>query len=654
VRLILTASLLLPLAGADLPVTRVIVYKNGVAYFERSGAVPAGEPARLEFRSGEMDDVLKSLVLEDRAGGKVQRLRYELAEPVQRKLAETPFQLQNQMALILLLDQWRGAKIEVKSGAALVTGLIVSGRLAALAQGEQLQELTLLTDAGELRTLDVGRAGSVRLLDAKLDQQLKDALGVLASARSREKRAVTVDAGTAARNLLVRYLTPAAVWKSSYRLVFPDTGDPVLEGWAIVDNASGEDWNNVELTVVSGKPVSFVTQLYEPKFLTRPRAELAAEGAVAPEVYAGAVTESADTEAGAPQRKMAAGRMALMSAPMAAPPPAPMALSAVVAAVQSRESGELFEYRFSTPVSARKGESAMIPFVQQAIAARRVYVYSDRSSPNPRSAAELTNNTGKTLDGGPLTIYQGASYAGEALMETLKATDKRLISFAVDLGTRITTNLDSSTEVVREIKALRGVLTRKTAVTTTTTYTIQNVDAREKTLIVEHPASSAKVVSPKPEESTGERHRFSVRLLPKGAQKLVVVEEDVNDESLMLSNATPDSLLIYLENKTLPAAGRKQLETIQARKNDLAAVDATLRRIESEMSEIVRDQERLRANLGSLNRVGGQQEMVQRYVAEMAKGDTQLAALRDRQAEARKRKAALEAEIADSIRNLQF
>jgi hypothetical protein len=171
---------------------------------------------------------------------------------------------------------------------------------------------------------------------------------------------------------------------------------------------------------------------------------------------------------------------------------------------------------------------------------------------------------------------------------------------------------------------------------------------------VEHPVSGSKVVSPKPDESTGDRHRFALRVPAKGPAKLVVVEEDVVEDSLMLTSATPDALLVYLENRSLPPAGRKQLETIQARKNDLAAVDGAARRNDAEITEITRDQERIRQNLNSLNRVGGQQDLVQRYVGELAKGDTQLASLRDRQAESRRRKAALEAEINDLIRKLEF
>ena len=642
-------------AAADLPVTKVIVYKNGVAYFERAGSPPAGQPARMEFKASEMDDVLKSLVVEATAGGKVRSLRYELNEPTAKRLADLPIVPSANQPLALLLDQLRGAKAEFLIGGQKVAGTIISGRLAPLPNQGQRQEVAVMLDNGDLKTIDLDTVASVRLLDPRLQQQFAEALATIAQSRSNDKKVVTVQMDGATQ-IVARYLVPAPVWKSSYRLVLPDNGAPQLEGWAIVDNASGEDWNNVELTVVSGKPVSFITRLYDPKYLERPRAELAGGQPVAPVVYADAIAQEAQT-AGAlgGVRSMNAPMRKAVAMPSVAPAPAPMMTSSAVVSTETRETGELFEYHFSTPVTAKKGESAMIPFVQQPIVARKLLIYSDRSSQNPRSAAELNNDTGKTLDGGPLTVYQSSSYAGEALMETLKAGDKRLISFAVDLGTRVTTNFESGTEVVREVRATRGILTSKTAVERTTTYTISNVDAREKTLVIEHPVSpNLKVLKPKPDETTASQYRFTVKLAPKSPAKLAVVEEEIIEQTEGVTNLSPDTLLAYIQNKSLSANGRKQLEAIAARKRAIAENDTALRQTEAEINEIVKDQDRIRQNLNSLNRVSGQQEMVQKYVAQLAQGDTHLAQLRDRQAEMRKKQAAMQSELNSLIEKLEF
>ncbi|WP_321473203.1 DUF4139 domain-containing protein [uncultured Paludibaculum sp.] len=658
--MILSASLI---QAADLPVTKVILYKNGVAYYERSGEVKAGEPGRLDFQASEMDDVLKSLVVD--AHGGVARIRYELSEPLQRKLAGQGIQILDQQPLVLILDRWRGAHIEMKYGPNTVSGVIVTGRLAPLPQQGQRQELTILTDSGELRLIDLDAASGLKLTDAKLQQQFVDALAAIAQSRSKDKRAVFIDTASAGK-LIARYLIPAAVWKSSYRLALTDAADSTLEGWAIVDNASGEDWTNVDLTVVSGRPVSFISRLYEPRFLTRPEASLPDDQPVAPVLYESAMKKEADTRAeGLADGRIMAGRAKSNRQMMAMAPaaPAPAAEAMMLSAgsgmlninTEAREAGELFEYRFSTPVTAKKGESMLLPFLQQKVGARKLLVYSDRSQLNPRNAAEITNSTGKTLDGGPITVYQAGGYSGEALMETLKAGEKRLISYSVDQGTRVTTNFDTTSDVIRSFKANRGIIITNSAVVTTTTYTIDNADAKEKTLVIEHPVDpTQKLLSPKADETSANKYRFNVKLAAKGNAKLAVVQERELQQSIMVSSLTPDVLGEYIQNKQLAPTARKQLEAIAAKKADIAAADNELRQIETQTSEISRDQDRIRQNLNSLSRIAGQEAQVNRYAAELAKLDTTLAQLRDRQSELRKRRTTLDTELNALIEKLEF
>ena len=150
--------------------------------------------------------------------------------------------------------------------------------------------LVLLLDSGDIRNLDLATASTFKLSDPKQQAQLRAYLMVLNSSHSKDRRSVYIDAtGTGNRQLMASYMTPAPVWKSSYRLLFSPQGDPTLEGWAIIDNTSGEDWNNVRLSVVSGKPVSFITQLYTPRYVNRPMAELAENQAAQPVVYQGAM-----------------------------------------------------------------------------------------------------------------------------------------------------------------------------------------------------------------------------------------------------------------------------------------------------------------------------------------------------------------------------
>lgn len=640
--------------AAELPVRQVILYKHGVGYFERSGELGPGQSARLEFKAGEMNDVLKSLTVNDAAGGKIAGLRYDSSQPLSRRLSEFPFKLNERQALSAFLDQLKGARLELRFGPETVAGLIVGARaLPAEEKRAEREQVLLMLDSGEMRALDLSGASSLRFPDPALQLQLKEYLAAVAGARSRDSRSVYIDSSDAgARRIQASYMIPTPVWKSSYRLLVGAQGEPLLEGWAIVDNTTAEDWTNIKLSLVSGRPISFISQLYEPRYRERPTAELPEDQAQAPVIHEGAVAQAAPppppAPAMAPAPLMSRLRASRATPEMTVKDQAESAVepSSVAPAAEGRELGELFEYRFSSPVTVRKNESAMLPFLQQKLAARKLLIFSDRGSPHPTNAAEITNNTGKTLDGGPITVFDSGAYAGEALMETLKSGDKRLISYAVDLGTRVDAKIEPGAGVVREILLRRGLLTTRSAAQQTHLYTIRNVDSKPKTLIIEHPIRPGyKLLNQKPAETTSSAYRFEVRLAPGASDKLPVAEERVYETSVAVVNLTPDVLLTYVQNRALSEAARQQLTRILEVKRRIAEADASIRQTETEINEITRDQERIRQNINSLNRVSGQQEQVQKYARELAAQEGQLAGLRDRLAELRKKKTALESEL---------
>jgi hypothetical protein len=317
--------------------------------------------------------------------------------------------------------------------------------------------------------------------------------------------------------------------------------------------------------------------------------------------------------------------------------------------------GELFEYRIAQPVTIRKNESALLPFLQQAIAARKLLIYSDHSSTHPTNAAELTNNTGKTLDGGPITVYDGGAYGGEALVETVKAGDKRLISYAVDLGTRITEAFGSQSTVIREFHANRGILTTKVAAEETRTYTIKNVDQKAKTLILEHPLRQGyTLLNQKPAEKTPNAHRFEIPMAAGATQEYAVSEERVYDQSYGVTDMTPDRIAIFVQNRALTDAGRRQLQRIADQKSQIAETQRALDDAQNQARDLTSDEDRIRRNIESLNNVSGQQQQVQTYARQLDQHEQQLAALRDRQADLQKKKSALETELNKLIEALSF
>src|SRR6204780_502772 len=290
----LLAAFVSPVMAADLPIREVILYKSGVGYFERGGTLRPGESGRLDFKASDMNDVLKSLTISGQNSGKVTGLRYDSSQPLDQKLADFPFKIDGQASLALFLDQMKGAKGELKYGAETISGTVVSGRVI---KGDDKQpereQLVALLDSGELRTLDLAAASSIRFADPKLQSQLRDYLTVVNQSRSTDKRSIYIDSSDAKqRQIDASYMIPSPVWKSSYRLIFNDKGEPTLEGWAIIDNTTGEDWTNVRLAVVSGRPVSFISNLYEPKFVARQTVELPEDRAANPVVYGGALDDA--------------------------------------------------------------------------------------------------------------------------------------------------------------------------------------------------------------------------------------------------------------------------------------------------------------------------------------------------------------------------
>src|SRR6202140_2135654 len=220
---------------AELPVRQVVLYKHGVGFFERSGKLGAGESARLDFNASEMNDVLKSLTVEEKGGGKISGLRYDSMDPLSHKLAEFPFKIGEGQPLSGMLDQLKGARLELKFGNETVAGALVNGRLVAGSDKQpEREQLTLMLDSGELRTVDLSAATGIHFNDPQLQQQFRDYLTALAAARSQEKRSVYIDSTDAReREVTASYMIPSPVWKSSYRLILGASGQPVLEGWAM-------------------------------------------------------------------------------------------------------------------------------------------------------------------------------------------------------------------------------------------------------------------------------------------------------------------------------------------------------------------------------------------------------------------------------------
>jgi hypothetical protein len=258
--------------ASDLPVRRVVLYKNGVGYFEHIGRVRGNENIHIDFTSGQLNDALASLTVLDLDGGRISGVSYNSTDPLDKRLGALRLPLDEQTSVSKFLDALRGSRLEVSSGADPVTGRLLSVERKTRTSGGTTLEvdiISVVTDGGEIREVEVTPSTRVRLVDTGLHGEMNRYLSLLASEREQDLRRMTVaTTGTGERQLFVSYISEVPVWKTTYRLVLSsETGKkPLLQGWAIVDNTVGEDWDNVNLSLVAGAPQSFIQQLSQPYY----------------------------------------------------------------------------------------------------------------------------------------------------------------------------------------------------------------------------------------------------------------------------------------------------------------------------------------------------------------------------------------------------
>jgi len=275
----------------DLPVRRVVLYKNGVGYFEHLGRVRGNQDIHIDFTSGQLNDALASLTVLDLDGGRISGVSYNSTAPFDRRLGALRLPLDEQTSVSKFLNALRGSRLEVTSGADPISGRLLSvERKTRTAGGTTLEVdiISLVTDGGEIREIEVTPATRVRLADTGLHGEMNRYLGLLASEREQDLRRMTLAAtGTGERQLFVSYISEVPVWKTTYRLVLTSKSakKPLLQGWAIVDNTVGEDWNNVELSLVAGAPQSFIQQLSQPYYGRRAVVALPQEYETVPQTH---------------------------------------------------------------------------------------------------------------------------------------------------------------------------------------------------------------------------------------------------------------------------------------------------------------------------------------------------------------------------------
>jgi len=744
-----------------LPVRRVVLYKNGVGYFEHLGHVRGSQDVHVDFTSAQLNDVLKSLTVLDLSGGRITGVDYNSEAPLARRLATLRLALGEKPTTAEFLGALRGARLEVRSG----TGPALIGKLLSVERKTrtgtnwtvETDEISLITDGGEVRSVDLNPSTSVRIAEKDLQIEVGRYLGLIASSRDQDVRRMTISTtGNGERNLYVSYISEVPIWKTTYRIVLPAKPDkkPLLQGWAIVDNTVGEDWDGVELSLVAGAPHSFIQQLSEPFYGRRPVVPLPESVQLSPQTHAatllrgngrlsGTVTDpSGAAVPGAIVRLMddsnnviaqtnaesngqysfsgvAAGNYRVQIersgfkrteiaglnvspgenqlnaqlqvggsnqivevtadaasldtttagltvvnrlSPVAnrphvgvgsgaggpgsgylaklspAPPPTPPMASLEEAramgeaAASGQELGDLFEYKLKDRVTLKKNQSALVPIAQTEIEAEKVSLWSGTSgSGRPLRGLWLKNTSPLTFDGGSFSVLENEVFAGEGLTDPIKPGERRLLSYATDLGLLVEASANSQPQHVTRVKIFKGVLTQISELHERTLYVARNQDDAKRVLVIEHPARPEWTLAKgaaDPEEKAPAEYRFRMEVPAKASASLPIEEVRTLATTYELSNLTDDQIGLFVKQGTITPEMAQALGKISAQKAVVAKLEEEMENRQKDIDRIVEDQGRLRENMKALRGSAEEKALLQRYTKQLDEQETQLETLR--------------------------
>jgi len=464
----LALTLIAPAAfAAEMPIRGVTLSSAGIAQIERAGEVAANAPVVFRAPLGDVDDLLRSLLILDPAG-RVEGLSLparDLLNEAFRGLPLRPADFENRASL---LNALRGQEAEAADA---------RGRIATATETETGLHLSLIGPRGLLSVL-LKSGDEVTLTDPALATRVARAAEALAAARSDDERRIEIRLRSdRARQVAVIYIAGAPLWKPSYRLMAPALGvtggQARLMGWAVVENASGSDWEGVRISLVSDDAAAFRQPIFEP--ITVPRTEL-------PVRMAEAIRVTPDT---GPQP------MAAAAAPMMAPPPAPApaprvamrteaAPAPLAVNVAAEAAAGRVAFTLEQPVSIRSGQTANLPFLDLNLPAERLWWVQDLAAIRPLQALRFRNTSNHVLPNGLVTVYGGPdapSFLGDAELRALSPGDQRLIAFARDRDLRISSQSSSRDDITR-ITPRRGFVTIESKRIEETALAIDPRDAR--------------------------------------------------------------------------------------------------------------------------------------------------------------------------------
>ncbi len=647
--------------AAELPLARVVLSTAGLAQFTHSGPITGGTTIDLAVRLDQVDDILKSLTVFDRQGA-LGAVSLPGKAPLAELFRDLPFGPDALNSPTALLNALVGSEVEI-SGQVNARGRVfrVENEDIALPNSggtTTRHRLTLMTEKGLVQAL-LEDVTSLRFVDPQAKAQIERALGGLTENRAKERRSLAIGfLGEGSRNVAISYVVAAPVWKTAYRLVLPKEGGRArLQGWAVVENLTGGDWNNVDLVLVSGNPVALRQPLYTAFFAERVEVPVTTSAQLMPR------TDDAEEQPAA-RRKVAGGAPARAVSPLnyarPAPPPqmaqmarqapdakavaAPDMLGAAAQAAEAEEASTQLLYRFPAKLSLATGHTMMVPFVDREVVAARTWLYQpETSARRPLAAVRLRNDGDSGLPAGIVTAYDAGAdgninFVGDAQLPLLSRGTFKFVTFALDSKTDIRRD---DRGIVRTTlgKAVNGTLTVTTRSRRQFTYEITAPADEDREIVVEEaraegwtPASETAGV-----ETTPTRFRYTVAA-PKGqTTKAALTIERTDSQTIALTTLGPEDILARVRGLQNESAALKDAVTkLSGIVGEINKARAQKNQLEAERKKIAEDQDRIRLNLQS---VGQGSDLGRRYI------DT-LKSQEDRLAEIVRSDKALDADIA--------
>ena len=652
-RLILVSFLLFPwpvLAeeGAALPLSKIVLYSSGVGYFQHDGAVNNRMQLDLRLHTNQINDMLKSLVVQDFGGGKVSTITYGSRDPLAKTLGSFGINLNGNPTLGQILTQVRGEPVEVTAPNPIIGTLIgVEKKTESIGEGSQhrvieQEYVTLLTEEG-FRSLSLANVQRIKLTNPTLNAELHQALAALAMNHDAQKKTVSITFdGTGSRQARVAYLTETPVWKTTYRLGLDEDKSPYLQGWAIVENQTQQDWRNVKLSLVSGRPISFTMDLYQPLYNPRPLVQPELYANLRPQTYGDAMDElkpmAAPPARSEMKKERLLGKMAqgfpggLANAPAAKAVAAEMEMGSLEEGVapmaMAEDKGELFEYRIDQPVTLAKHTSALLPIIGQTLQGQKVSLYNQSvNAKHPLNGYRLKNTSALHLMQGPITLFDSGTYAGDARIEDLPPGQDRLISYALDLKTEVEPKLEGGTQELTTVSLKKGTMLISRRLIEDRTYLVKNRDAKAKTVLIEQPyRADWKLAEPKEStERTRDIYRFSVSVDPGKSATLRVKETLPIQESILLTDSGIDQIVYYQQAKEVSPKVKEALQRVVQLRSKLDDARAQRTRLDHRTAEITAEHARIRENM---QRLPQNSDLYTRYVKKLDQQETELENLR--------------------------